>query len=297
MIINRSTLQTLGVGFKTSFQDGLAAAPSQHLEVATVVNSTTASEEYGWLGKLPKVSEWVGDRTIQNLTQHGYTIRNKDYHLTVGVDRNHIEDDNLGIYGPMFREMGQSASEWKDELIFGLLAAGFTTTCYDGQFFFDTDHPVLDVNGNPGTVANTDGGGGTPWFLLDTSRALKPLLLQMRKDFDFVRKDNPDDDNVFMSREFLYGADGRMNAGYGFWQMAWGSRQTLNPTNYQVARAGLMGMRGDYGRTLGIRPNLLVVPPPLEGAALKIVQNQLGSGGETNEWAGTARVLVCPWLA
>ncbi len=31
------------------------------------------------------------------------------------------------------------------------------------------------------------------------------------------------DDNVFMKKQFLYGADSRGNAGFGFWQMAFGS--------------------------------------------------------------------------
>ena len=42
--------------------------------------------------------EWIGDREIQNLSASDYTIKNKDYELTVGVDRNDIEDDTLGIY-------------------------------------------------------------------------------------------------------------------------------------------------------------------------------------------------------
>ncbi len=31
--------------------------------------------------------------------------------------------------------------------------------------------------------------------------------------------------NVFMNNQFIYGADGRSNAGYGFWQMAYGSTE------------------------------------------------------------------------
>ena len=31
------------------------------------------------------------------------------------------------------------------------------------------------------------------------------------------------DSNVFMSKKFIYGADSRGNAGFGFWQMAVGS--------------------------------------------------------------------------
>jgi phage major head subunit gpT-like protein len=193
--------------------------------------------------------------------------------------------------------MGQSTGAAKCELVYALLSAGFSTTCYDGQNFFSTTHPVLDANGVPQNVANTDGGSGTPWFLIDASRVFKPIILQERKDFDFVSKDSPEDDNVFMRKEFLYGADARFNAGFGLWQLAWGSRQALNPTNYATARAALMGMKGDHGRPLGLRPNLLVVPPSLESAARKIVRSELGGGGETNEWAGTAEPLVTPWLA
>ena len=35
----------------------------------------------------------------------------------------------------------------------------------------------------------------------------------------------------------------------------------------------------------------------LESAALKIVNSELGANGESNEWKGTAEVLVAPWLA
>ncbi len=297
MLINRANLQTLGVGFKASFQGGLETAPTDHLRVAMVVPSSTGKEEYGWLGKMPRVREWVGDRVVQNLGQARYEIRNRDFELTVAVDRNDIQDDNLGMYGRLFEEMGQATGASKCELTYSLLSAGFTAPGYDGQNFFSTTHPVLDANGATINVANTDGGAGTPWFLIDTTRVFRPIILQERKDFDFVAKDNPDDDNVFMRKEFLYGADARYNAGFGLWQLAWGSRQPLNATNYATARAALMGMRGDFGRPLGLRPNLLVVPPSLESAARRILRSELGTGGETNEWANTAEPLVTPWLA
>ena len=182
-------------------------------------------------------------------------------------------------------------------LVWGFLKAGFATLCYDGQYFFDIDHPVIDENGVMQSVANTDGGAGTPWFLINDSRALKPILWQVRKDWQFVAKDKVDDDNVFSKKEFVYGSDSRMNVGFGFWQFAWGSRQALNAANYGAARAALSSMKGDYGRPLGIMPKLLVVPPALESAALKIINNELSAGGETNEWKGTAEVLVVPWLA
>ena len=297
MLVNAANLDSLRVGYSTAYQNGLGQAAALHAMVATIVRATQKEQKYGWLGKMPNVREWIGPRAIQNLMQHDYSIREVPLELTIGVDKDDIETDNLGIYTPLFTEMGMSSGSYKDTLIFGLLQNGFSTTCYDGQNFIDTDHPVLDADGTEISVANTDGGSGTPWFLLDVSRAIKPLILQVRKEFEFVSMTDLTNPNVFMNKEFVYGVDARMNAGFGFWQMAWGSKQTLNAANYAAARAGIGGMKGDYGRPLGLTPRLLVVPPSLESAALKIVNNELGANGETNEWKGTAEVMVCPWLA
>jgi len=297
MIINTEGLQRLRVGFTNLFKKGLGQASSQYSLVATTVPASTKEQRYGWLGKVPSVREWLGARVVQNLTESDYSIRERKWELTIGVDRDDIETDNLGTYSPLFEEMGQSTGAKWDELVFGLLKAGFNTPCYDGQSFFDTDHPVLDEAGDVVSVANTDGGTGPAWFLLDVSRAVKPIILQKRKDFNFVAKDRDTDSNVFGLNEYLYGADARANVGFGFWQFAWGSRQPLTPENYAIARAALSGMKGDYGRPLGVRPSLLVVPPQLESAALKIVNNEFGPGGESNEWKGTAKVENVPWLA
>jgi phage major head subunit gpT-like protein len=299
MIITSAALSALRTGFSTAFKKGLGQTSSQYALVSTTITSSTKEQRYGWLGKIPNVREWIGARVVQNLSESDYSIREKKWELTIGVDRDDIETDNLGIYGPLFEDMGQSTGAKWDQLVFGLLKAGFTTACYDGQYFFDTDHPVLDEDGKVISVANTDAipGDGPAWFLLDVSRPLKPMILQKRKDFNFVAKDKDTDDNVFGLNEYVYGADARANVGFGFWQFAYGSKGPLTPETYAAARAALSGMKGDYGRPLGIRPGLLVVPPQLESAGLKIVNSELGDGGKTNEWKGTAKVEVVPWLA
>lgn len=297
MLVNRDNLGRLYTGFQTAFDGGLGMAQAQWGRVATRVPSTTREEKYGWLGQVPGMREWIGDRQIQNLAASGYSIVNKRWEQTIGIKREDIEDDQYGVYAPLFTEMGRAAAAHPDQLVFGLLKAGFTTACYDGQYFFDTDHPVLDESGNVISVANTDGGSGTPWFLIDDSRALKPLIFQERKALSFVRKDREEDDNVFDRGEFVYGADARYNVGYGFWQFAWGSKQPLNKANYASARAALMGMKGDGGRPLGLMPRLLVVPPALEQAGLEILNAERDAAGATNVYKGTAELLVVPWLA
>ncbi len=298
MQINNHNLTALNVAFKAAFMAGLAMAPSQWKQIATEVPSTTGSEEYGWLGQMPGLREWVGDRVVNAIAQHGYSIRNKDWEDTVAVPRNAIDDDQYGVYTPLFQELGRAAESHPDELVFGTaLKNGFSSLCYDGQNFFDTDHPVLAADGSTTSVSNSGGGSGTPWFVLDTSRVIKPVILQMRKKPVFTAKTKPDDENVFQRKEYVWGVDGRWNIGYGFWQMAYGSKQTLDETALAAAIAAIGSFKGDYGRPLGLRPTLLVVPPSLELAAEKLLVATTGANGATNVMANKLKLLVAPWLA
>ena len=303
MMVTAAALTALQVGFKKNFQDAFTATrpDANFTRVATIINSTSKSETYGWLGKFPKMREWVGDRVIKDMEAQGYTITNKDFEATVGVDRNDIEDDNLGVYGPLMQEMGVSAAQQPDDLTFGLMAQGRTETCYDGQYFFDTDHPSFDDNGGKITVANVDASGEDAdpwWYLLDVTRPLKPMVYQERKKPQFVSKTDPQNsDHVFMKKEFLYGVDARCNVGFGLWQMAYASNAALDGDSLDAAIEKMRGLRDSNGRPLGIKPSLLVVGPKLRSAANKTVKVMLGEGGASNANYQAVEVLDTEWVA
>lgn len=297
MIINKANLGILFTAYKAAFQNAFAGATPDYEQFVLMVTSTTSVEQYGWLGTSTVFREWLGDRVIQNLAVHDYSIKNKEFENTVGVPRTQIEDDTYGLFKPSMAQLGQDAREHPATLIYALLKAGFASTCYDGQFFFDTDHPVLDENGVEQSVSNSGGGSGTPWFLLDTSRVMKPLILQMRKPYNFVQMDRETDENVFMRKEYLYGVDARLNVGYGLWQLAYGSKATLDASSFNAAYAAMQGMKGDRGKVLGIRPTLLVVPPTLRATALEIVKAERKADGATNINRDVVDVLSTPWLA
>jgi phage major head subunit gpT-like protein len=298
MHINNSNLSALNIGFKALFQNAFQGAKTDWQQVATLSPSTTAVEQYPWLGQIPGMREWIGDRVVHAVDTHGYSIKNITFESTVSVPREKIEDDQYGVYNPMFQELGRAAASHPDTLVIGeTLKEGFTRLCYDGQPFFHTDHPVLDKDGNTVSVSNTGGGSGTPWFVMDTSRAIKPLILQIRRPAQFVAKTSLNDDNVFERKTFVWGVDGRWNAGYGFWQMAYGSKQELNETNLAAAIAAIGSCKGDYGRPLGLRATLLVVPPALEFVASKLIVAKTVANGGENVLANRLELLVSPWLA
>ncbi|WP_274879445.1 Mu-like prophage major head subunit gpT family protein [Vibrio harveyi] len=296
MITSGANLSILYTAVKANFQQGRDMYTPMWEKVATLVPSTTSTETYAWLGEFTRLREWIGERQVNRMKLHGYTLANKKFEGTEGIPRDYVEDDTYGVMMPKFQDMGYAASSHPDEMVFALLAAGFTTKCYDGQFFFDTDHPVGD-EGATESVSNMQAGSKNPWFLLDTSRPLKPLIYQRRKDYNLTNKtDAADSDHVYMLDEFLYGVDARGNWGFGFWQQAFGSKDTLNEANFDSAVQKMMEFKSDKGRPLGIKPSLLIVGPSNRAAGKALIEAEKKANGADNTNFKAVELLVVPWL-
>lgn len=299
MDITRANLNILTTSFSAAFSAGLGSLPPMYQRVAMTIPSSSSENVYAWLRDIPGMREWLGDRVINQLSVDGYRIQNKPFESTVAVKRDAIEDDQYGVYAPMFQVMGENAARHPNELVFNLLNAGYSTPCYDGQYFFDADHPVLDADGKEQSVSNFMGGSGQAWYVACVSRAIKPMIFQNRKTARFTRMDADTDENVFMRGEYRYGVDARYNAGFGLWQLIVASRQPLTADNYEAARTALTSMTKDYGGKLALTTDVLMVPTPLEGAGRRILNAELlGRDGstESNVWTKSAELFVCPWI-
>lgn len=291
MIITAGALAALNTGFRNDFNTGLTGVKPLWDKVATRIPSSRSSNTYGWLNAWPGMREWIGDRQVKSLSESAYTVTNKGYESTVGVPRDAIEDDEFGVYGPMMQSMAQSAAEHPDELVFSLLKNGFTTPCYDGQNFFDAEHPV-----GKELVSNMQAGAGEGWYLLDTRRALKPLIFQERKKPEFVAMTKIDDEAVFTAKEYRYGVDSRCAVGFGFWQLAFGSKAPLTAENYEAAFQAMTSQRNEDGKVLNVRPTHIVVGPGNRAAAKKLFDSMLVGGGDTNTNYKDVEIIEAPWV-
>ena len=154
MLVNKATIAAVFVSLKTTFHNAFDATPSQWQQTAMLVPSGSSQNDYTWLSKFPKMRKWIGDKVLKQLEAFKYTIVNDDFEATVEVDRNDIEDDNLGIYAPQAQMAGWSAKQLPDEIVADLKNNAFANTCYDGQYFYDTDHSVAGSSvSNKGTAA------------------------------------------------------------------------------------------------------------------------------------------------
>lgn len=297
MDINASTLRSVYTGLSTAFNTQFNTTETTYGIVAMTVPSVTAMNEYPRLDDLPGMREWIGDRVVHDLSAQTYIIRNREFEKTIGIKRSQIEDDQIGLFTPVASQFGMEAAKFPDELVWPLFAQGNTEICYDGQYFFDTDHPGFDANGDAASVSNFTAGAGPAWYLVDDSNVMKPMVYQTRKPFKLTAMDKPDDVNVFNRGKFEYGIDGRCNAGFGLWQLAHMSKATLNAANYKAAREKMMTIRKRDGRILSVRPKKLLVPPSLESEARTLLNAELIDGGNSNVWKNSAELVVIPDLA
>ena len=134
------------------YYEALAAQPGiAWLEaVSNYFTSDQASETYPWLGMPPALREWIGGRQAKGFTTNSVTITNKDYEATIEILLKDLRRDKTGQLQARIAEFAQRGQAHFASLISTLIAAGETGVCYDGQYFFDTDHS----EGDSGTLDN-----------------------------------------------------------------------------------------------------------------------------------------------
>lgn len=306
MIINRANLEAIFWTFDTRYQKAYGLAKPFWNKVASEIPAQGSETHYGWLANLPELREWVGERQVINLAERGYVLANKKFERTVGVPRDKISDDQVGVYANYMDQLGRSAAIWPDKQIALALDNGLTSLCFDGQAFFNNSHPINQDNAALGTYSNrfdvsaSGGGVATPltapnynsvrtamqlyvgddnnplginpnllivgpknekaardilhadfiapaaasgavaanapssntlkgtadllvvpwlrdqdrWYLADVSQAILPLIWQVREAPEFTWLNRPDDANVFLRDEYLYGVRARAAAGF-----------------------------------------------------------------------------------
>jgi phage major head subunit gpT-like protein len=176
MQINQTTIADLYKGFRTIFVDAMQGAAPQYAAIAMRVPSKSGIEIYHWLSALPGMKEFVGQAQIDNAGANKFQIANKKWHDTLGVKREDIERDNIGIYNPLMASIGVAAAEHPDELIADLLTGGFTQKDYTGKNFFDTNKPHNPDDNKAGVFSNK----GTKKFSADNFAAAKASVKSLK---------------------------------------------------------------------------------------------------------------------
>jgi phage major head subunit gpT-like protein len=150
-------------GLRSEFFDRFEKTKTYYQDLATRIPSTSDTENYKWLGTVPRMREWGTGRLAKGMRTESYSVENLKYESTIEVDRDEIADDQTGQIRIRVGELAQRAATHKDYLLAQLLINGATAgyASYDGVTFFNSAH----VSGNSGSQSNDltyDAAGSDP---------------------------------------------------------------------------------------------------------------------------------------
>ena len=158
-----AVLAALKTNVYKNFQGALAARPPTPIVdmLFQKVSSSTLMNTYAWLAEMTGMAEWIGPRHVDGFKERAFQITNKHYEKTVAVNKDTLDDSGMSVVadaGERMRVITEAAHFLEEDLLLDLLQNGQTRTGYDGQFFFDTDHPT-DITNVTGTQSNYSASG------------------------------------------------------------------------------------------------------------------------------------------
>ncbi len=116
------------------------------MQVALQSPSTGSYEKYGWLGAMPSVQQWLGERNSAELKDYDYTIRNKDWQASVPIFENDWDDDQTGSYDQIPAMLAKRIMGHPEKLLNEIIIAGTSGLAYDGVAFFSDASGVRTID-------------------------------------------------------------------------------------------------------------------------------------------------------
>lgn len=228
----RTAVQAAFTAVQAQYAAVFGSTVSVYEQIATVVPSSTAANIYPVLMKQQVMKEWIGPKTIDQIGISSFTVENKDWQTAIEVDRNVIEDDQLGLVSVQTKQVAMAGKVWPDKIVTKLLTSLFVTIGHDGQYVIDTDHLMADVDGNQVSASNK------------STKSLSAVSA------------------------------------------------AAAAASFGAARAQMRQLRDLDGNSLGIEPDVLVVPPALADVATALMGNEKFGNGDSNIYRNAMKVVV-----
>lgn len=154
MEIIPSNINSMFTAYSLLWKQGYGSAEAWAPKLATILPPANAeSITNGWQDKIPKFREWLGPRLVHNVSARGRVMTAKTYELTMGIDKERVEDDTYGLFSQWAVDLGVQAVKKQDELV--ALKMQENPACFDGLSFFNDAHPEdIDAGVGAGSYDN-----------------------------------------------------------------------------------------------------------------------------------------------
>jgi len=145
-VVSSDFLAGVLTSFRALYANAFLAAqmPTIYGRIAMETPSNTLTNTYNWLGTVPQMREWIDQRQRSGLHTFNYSLTNKHYEVSIEVDRDTFEDDQLGLIQPRIAQLGMEVPRFIDNTAVNALVNGAVAgnVSYDGVTFYNASHVV-----------------------------------------------------------------------------------------------------------------------------------------------------------
>jgi phage major head subunit gpT-like protein len=158
MIINGAVLDSLRVGFQTTFQNAFSTVDPVWDPFVQRMTTTNDVESFTWMEGVPEVTQWVDDAQFRTFSAQAWQVGHKKWQAGIVVSREDVVDDKLGQILPRINDLANQVRKHPGKLVYNKINTGDVTVCFDGEYFFDDDHPggQSNIMTGPLTAANVN---------------------------------------------------------------------------------------------------------------------------------------------
>lgn len=142
MEITVGNMANLFTGLKGNFLDAVrdAKPPEAFADFVAEIPSTTGTEEYPTGALLGDLERLLDELPMTNLGEFMQEVRNVRYERGYSIPKDHVLDDNLGMYPQFSTALGRRAASHPYRNLPNLFANGFATAWIDGANVFANGH-------------------------------------------------------------------------------------------------------------------------------------------------------------
>lgn len=159
-ISNRQNLDAVNTVFEKAINTFIKVEPSHDFNAyARTLPIDGSSLELPFLSSLPVLQDWVVNKVYQALTANTIKAPVVMKAAATSIPIQDINGDRLGIISETLSAFVSRNAQYREQVAFDKLIAGFSDPGYDGVSYFNTSHvdPVTgDVQSNTTTSALTE---------------------------------------------------------------------------------------------------------------------------------------------
>lgn len=143
--LDTKALRNLETDMSMVLNEQLTGQGSTYGSLVNTINVNTNTVRMPYMDDLGDgLRSWDRDDTkrIETLQGGDFTVTIDSWEKTIGIRREDIEDDNLGLYAPVISQMAKNVLANDDKLIAEMIAGGDAVECFDGVYLFSNSHPT-----------------------------------------------------------------------------------------------------------------------------------------------------------